>query len=465
MGSAADRLTGGPPSERPPRGPPAPRTVRRPPVCGAMGVPGLGALLLCWAAATCAELGAPGGPHRGVDLILDCSLAGEDAHPWGISAGKPDAARATLVLRQVPVPDDGALDGFTDFPGVTAAQGDAPIVFEASVDRVRLPHAEVLLHAACQEKVVTCELSRLPQARQEPPAQESACFMGAVQVSGGGFSVSMVMKTLGGPEGGAPLHPQLNLPLSPRGTVLASVEFQVMTQKPSIPASLGASASLPCGFSGAPGSGPFHIEWRRQHRGQGQRVYVWAGGQGQALREGARLEPQELLEVGDASLTLPGLTLRDEGAYICQISSAQYQAQQIIQLSILETPKVRLDLVAEALPPTLLCAIAGYYPLDVAVSWTREEPGGAPTPASGASFSSHRQSRAGTYSLSSSLRAEPGPRGATYACQVAHVSLPEPITLEIWVGPPEQGAPLGSFLATGLFFLALLFLGLRRRRG
>ncbi|KAM9102124.1 tapasin-related protein isoform 1-T3 [Sarcophilus harrisii] len=426
-----------------------------------MGVPGLGALMLCWAAATCAELGEPGPPHRGVDLILDCSLTGEDGHGRGISASARDAAPATLVLKQVPVPDDGALDGFTDFPGVAAAQGDTPIAFEASVAQVQLPHAEVLLHAACQGKAVTCELSRLPQAGQESPAR----FVGAVQVSGGGFSVSMVMKTLGEPEGGAPLHPQLNLPLTPRGTVLASVEFQVMTQKPSVPASLGASASLPCGFSGAPGSGPIHIEWRRQHRGQGQRVYVWAGGQGQALREGARLEARELLEAGDASLTLPDLTLRDEGVYICQISTAQYQAQQIIQLSILETPKVRLNLVDEALPPTLLCAVAGYYPLDVAVSWTREEPGGAPTPASGASFSSHRQSRAGTYSLSSSLRAEPGAQGATYTCQVAHVSLPEPITLEIWVGPPEQGARLGTFLATGLFFLALLFLGLRRHRG
>ncbi|XP_027691736.1 tapasin-related protein [Vombatus ursinus] len=428
-----------------------------------MGASGLRALLLfCWAGASWAELDESGGLRRGVDLILDCILVKEDEHGWGISASQLNEAQATLVLKQVPVLDDGTLDSFTDFPGVPAAKGDTPIALEASVDQVQLPHAEVLLHATCQGKVVTCELTLLKQAGQEATSPDVAYFISTIQVSEGAFSVSMVMKTLGGTEKGAPLHPKLNLPLTPRGTVLASVELQVMTQKPAVQSSLGVSASLQCGFSMAPGSGPFHLEWRRQHQGQGQRVYYWAEGQGQALREGARLESRELLEAGNASLTLPGLILRDEGTYVCQISTPQHQAQQIIHLSILETPKVRLNLVKEALPPTLFCTIAGYYPLDVAVTWSREEPGGAPAPTSGAYFSSHRQSSAGTYSLSSSLRAEPGPEGATYRCHVSHVSLTEPIILEIWVAPPEKGASVGFFIATGLFFLTLLFLSLRR---
>ncbi|XP_068940553.1 tapasin-related protein isoform X2 [Petaurus breviceps papuanus] len=423
-------------------------------------------LLLCWAGATWAELDEAGGLHRGVDLILDCVLAKEDGYGWGISASPLNVAQATLVLKQVPVLDDGTLDSFTDFPGVSAANGDTPIAFEASVARVQLPHAEVLLHAACQGKVVTCEFTPLSQVGGEAPSPEreaaAAYFISTIQVSGGEFSVSMVIKALGGTEEGAPLHPQLNLPLSPQGTVLASVEFLVMTQTQSIQSSLGASASLLCGFSMAPDSGPFHLEWRRQHQGQGQRVYTWAEGQGQALREGAQLESRELLEAGNASLTLPGLTVRDEGTYICQISTTQHQAQQIIHLSLLETPKVRLNLMNEAVPPSLFCSITGYYPLDVAVTWSREEPGGAPSPATGAYFSSHRQGSAGTYSLSSSLRAEPGTQGATYRCHVSHISLTEPIIVEIWVAPPEKGASIGFFIATGLFLVAILFLGLRR---
>lgn len=96
--------------------------------------------------------------------------------------------------------------------------------FSLAVDQVQLPHAEVLLHAACQDKVVTCELTPLNQAGEEANSPEVAYFISTVQVSGGGFSVSMVIKTLGGTEKGAPLHPQLNLPLTPRGTMLASGE-------------------------------------------------------------------------------------------------------------------------------------------------------------------------------------------------------------------------------------------------
>ena len=100
------------------------------------------------------------------------------------------------------------------------------------------------------------------------------------------------------------------------------------------------------------------------------------------------------------------------------------------------SPKVRLSLVNTASPATLICSVAGYYPLDVSVTWTREEQGGSPAPVSGASLSSLRQSPAGTYSISSSLTAEPGPAGATYTCQVTHVSLEEPLGAHTWVAPP-----------------------------
>lgn len=109
--------------------------------------------------------------------------------------------------------------------------------------------------------------------------------------------------------------------------------------------------------------------------------------------------------------------------------------------SLPAAPKVLLSLASEALPPTLLCSVTGYYPLDVTVTWIREELGGAPAPVSGASFSSLRQSTAGTYSISSFLTAEPGSVGATYTCQVTHVSLEEPLGANTWVAPPGMGVP------------------------
>ena len=106
------------------------------------------------------------------------------------------------------------------------------------------------------------------------------------------------------------------------------------TQTPSLSLLLGSSASLHCGFSMAPGLVLTSVEWRRQHKGSGQMVYRWTKGQQHAKREGATLEPEQLLLAGDASLTLPSLTLKDEGTYICQITTSLYQAQQNIHFHI-----------------------------------------------------------------------------------------------------------------------------------
>ncbi|XP_028341660.1 tapasin-related protein isoform X3 [Physeter macrocephalus] len=312
-------------------------------------------LLVCLALSGAAD--AVESQWRAVDVILDCFLMGEGGHHGGF-ASRENMVKALLVLKQVPVPDDGSLEGLTDFQGGILAEDDPLITFEASV------------------------------------------------------------------------------------------EFQVTTQTPSLNLLLGSSASLHCGFSVAPGLGITSVEWRLQHKGSGQLVYLWTTGQGQARREGATLEPQQLLMAGDASLTLPSLTLKDEGAYVCQITTSLYRAQQIIRLDVQAAPKVRLSLASEALPPTLVCSVTGYYPLDVTVTWIREELGGAPAPVSGASYSSLRQSMAGTYSISSSLTAEPGSVGATYTCQVTHVSLEEPLGANTWVAPPGMGVPSFPHLHT-----------------
>lgn len=112
------------------------------------------------------------------------------------------------------------------------------------------------------------------------------------------------------------------------------------------------------------------------------------------------------------------------------------------------SPKVRLSLLNAAPPATLICNVAGYYPLDVSVTWTREEQGGSPAPVSGASLSNLRRSPAGTYSISSSLTVEPSSVGATYTCQVTHVSLEEPLGAHAWVAPPGMGVPSFPHLYT-----------------
>lgn len=70
-------------------------------------------------------------PWQPTDIVLDCFLVTEDRHR-GAFASKGDRERALLVLKQVPVPDDGSLDDITDFQASTVADGDAPVIFEAS---------------------------------------------------------------------------------------------------------------------------------------------------------------------------------------------------------------------------------------------------------------------------------------------------------------------------------------------
>lgn len=124
---------------------------------------------------------------------------------------------------------------------------------------------------------------------------------------------------------------------------LATVEFQVTTRTPSLNFLLGSSASLHCRFSMAPGLALTGVEWRLQHKGDGKLVHSWTTGHRQVKWESAALEPEQLLMAGDASLTLPSLTLKDEGTYICQITTSLYQAQQIIQLHVQGEAAARLS--------------------------------------------------------------------------------------------------------------------------
>ncbi|NXX75580.1 TPSNR protein, partial [Urocolius indicus] len=427
-----------------------------------------------------AKSSTPDPVFRRVDIALSCSFVGEDVRGWQPAFGTSSSEHpATLVLRAISVRDDGNLDDVTEYK-VPQENPDSSsrIVFEASAQSVPIPHAESLLHADCHGEELRCEIS--PYSSQ-PAGQgpcSTACFVATLQLSSG-ISVILVLR---GPHCGSleeekehntTLHPKLRIPMSKEGTLLTTVEFQLSSHNTSLHARLGDSVTLDCRFALAPSSSLSSLEWRRQHQGHGRSLFWYqVGSTGPEVQPKAHVDVAELLGSGDASLSLQEVSVGDEGTYICSVSTLVHKVQHVIQLHVAEPPRVHIIPAVvtfeRGATTTLTCSIAGYYPLDVSVSWTQKAPeDDVELPLSNTRFSSHRQNRDGTYSITSylSISSATAQAPATYTCHVSHVALAEPLSVSAHLKVPEQMGSeglMGSFIAT-IIFIVGLFIVLRRR--
>ncbi|NWX48978.1 TPSNR protein, partial [Steatornis caripensis] len=427
-----------------------------------------------------AQAPTPAPPFHRVDIVLDCSYVGGDERGSLLAFSSSYSKHpATLVLRGIDVRDDGKLDDLTEYK-VPEENPDSssPIVFEASAQLVSIPHAESLLHTECDGEEVNCEISPYSSQQAGDGPCHTSWFMATLRLSGG-ISIALV---LGGPhcsnrkeelEHDATLHPKLRIPMSKEGTVLTTVEFQSSSCNTSLHTRLGSSVTLDCHFALTPSSSLSSLEWRRQHRGSGRRLFQYqVGSTGPTAQPKVHVDVAELLANGDASLSLQGASVGDEGTYICLLSTPLHQAQHIIQLHVAEPPRVRVIPAVVSferdVTTTLTCNIAGYYPLDVSVSWTQKTPEDeVEIPLSNTRFSSHRQSRDGTYSITSylSISSATVQAPATYSCHVSHVALAEPISVSAHLKATEQTrleGTMGGFIAT-VIFITVLFIVLRRR--
>lgn len=289
------------------------------------------------------------------------------------------------------------------------------------------------------------------------------------------------------------------------------VEFQSSSRNTSLRTHLGSSVTLDCHFALAPSSSLSSLEWKRQYQGSGRSLFRYqVGSTGPEAQPKVHVDVAELLGSGDASLSLEGVSVGDEGTYICLVSTPLHQTQHIIQLHVVgeegkcpgatgvpgtktlpctltpslptliftgsstslpcgwghlystnnksipslpppAPPRVRVipSVVAfeRGVTTTLTCSIAGYYPLDVSVSWTQKTPqDDMEIPLSNARFSSHRQSRDGTYSITSylSISSATTRAPATYSCHVSHVTLSEPISVSAHLKAPGSGRCQGQ---------------------
>ncbi|XP_026549063.1 DLA class II histocompatibility antigen, DR-1 beta chain-like, partial [Notechis scutatus] len=105
----------------------------------------------------------------------------------------------------------------------------------------------------------------------------------------------------------------------------------------------------------------------------------------------------------------------------------------------------------------LLCTATGFYPLEIEIQWLKN----GKLEEEGVAFGEELQNGDWTYQLQVMLETQPQ-RGDVYTCQVGHVSMEAPISVQweprssssarskLWTG--IMGAVIGvAFLAVGLF--------------
>ncbi|XP_069506799.1 tapasin-related protein [Ambystoma mexicanum] len=301
------------------------------------------------------------------------------------------------------------------------------------------------------------------QHHQTDLAHASSYFIFFVHIPDGNFSTTMVMKTASnwnGGEGEPRLHPRLNVLLSDKGTIPLLVDLSVFTRTPSLIAAIGNSVTLDCGLL-SPSLDTAAVEWRIQHQGNGRTIHQYSPEKGERSQSDHMLmDPQRLRELGYASLTITSIKVKDEGSYICLITTPSSHAQQIVHVNVQEPPRVSLSVLPRTHGPihktVVTCDISGYFPLDVQVQWSQglhlDGLTGAVEVHESYS-SSHRQNKDGTFSITSSIEVETlavDNDGGTYTCIVSHISLREPIRASILL------EPAGSVFLSKVFISSIL---------
>ncbi|XP_077639947.1 tapasin-like [Lonchura striata] len=316
-----------------------------------------------------------------------------------------------------------------------------------------------------------CELS--PTAPLLPPPGTSP---GSPQCHPG-LGTRWWLLALGTPEGeGTAL-------LQQRGgdPPLLNVSLLVSTQTPQTRALLGAPGRLHCAF--APPAEPFTLQWLRHRHGATRRllafdsaaarrteaapgVLLFLGGQGSP--PGTAQPPGGAREV---SLQLPPLSVSDDGAFVCSMSTPRGQVQQVLRLHVIAPPRVSLlpSRLSPGLPAELRCDAVGFFPLDVEIRWEHrahghtwprpgDTSGDSPVTTLGPSWSSgHRRAADGTFSRSAGLRVAAAAPGDSYSCLVTHAAWDTPHRVTVVVAGATMpsvedmaGMALVAFVIEGL---------------
>ncbi|KAG9471083.1 hypothetical protein GDO78_015931 [Eleutherodactylus coqui] len=357
------------------------------------------------------------------DIVLPCDYALLDSSMGGLGFTRQ---RVMLVLQNVTVMGEKPTDALPDYQPPETPEAT---VFLATVDLAPISFAERLLHVECEGEEVGCEISPL----------YSQLFAAHIRLPELSIAI-MATSTL-------PISAPEEL-ANEKIVVPMTVDLLVSSYPPTQKRALSDEVTLNCEvWSGT----EISMDWHLQKDGTGHRLNL------EDSRITIQQETQEK-EKATLALTIRRLNVHDEGTYICVVSSGKLRAQQILQLQIRALPQVSLS-VSSKPKTTVTCRTDRYYPLDVDVNWLLN---GSPLTHISPITSSHRRNHDGTYSVSSFLEVsvpDPGAPPDTYTCAVSHVSMTDPILMEVNVLPEETD--MSPTIIQSIIFIAILILFLR----
>uniref|UniRef100_A0A674J0T1 Ig-like domain-containing protein n=1 Tax=Terrapene triunguis TaxID=2587831 RepID=A0A674J0T1_9SAUR len=149
------------------------------------------------------------------------------------------------------------------------------------------------------------------------------------------------------------------------------------TSAPDVVAQFGGDVTLSCLFPSPPGMNlqRLTLTWQKERAGAGDLVvhsYYYGKEQlerqDEAYRNRTQLDPEGLAQ-GNASLTLRGVRIQDEGVYLCHITSEQGKISERRQVKVMGKQASPGECeVSVSSQVTLTCCAEGGYP-EASVLW------------------------------------------------------------------------------------------------